>query len=244
MYMYLMLSCLGALQLLCIYMYMYITSQEHCVHSREGLSVCRGGWCSLSCERSGRTRGRRSARPHAHHLSPAYSYPPESRTDKSSCVDPALPGGVCGGGGGGGGGGRIPTSNQNVFFTHDCAKKFVLNWLRGRPRPPGHTHQEVDVELEVAWELEQELMHAVQPLQEHGAALAGVRGRCVLPAAVAETMAEAQPLPLYQHLETLGEGGGVGGEGGGVGGREEVWGRGGEGRGGRGREVWGNERGH
>ena len=53
-------------------------------------------------------------------------------------------------------------------------------------------------------------MHAVQPLQEHGAALAGVRGRCVLPTAVAETMAEAQPLPFYQHLETLGEGGGVG----------------------------------
>ena len=92
----LILSCLGALQLLCTVCTYMTTTSPLCVHSREGLSVCRGGWCSLSCERSGRTRGRRSARPHAHRLSPAYSYPPESRTDKSSCVDPVSPGGVWG----------------------------------------------------------------------------------------------------------------------------------------------------
>ncbi len=62
-----------------------------------------------------------------------------------------------------------------------------------------------EVELEVARELEQQLMHAVEPLQEDGTALVGVgRGRGARPAPVRHLVPVVQPLALHQHLQQEG----------------------------------------
>ena len=48
-----------------------------------------------------------------------------------------------------------------------------------------------------------QLVHAVQPLQKDGAALVHVVRLLAVAAAVAELVAEVQPLRLHQHLEAL-----------------------------------------
>ena len=66
-----------------------------------------------------------------------------------------------------------------------------------------HVYQEVVVELKVRGELEEQLVNAVQPLEEDGAALVDVGACRVLPAAIAEPVTKPQPLSLHQHLEPL-----------------------------------------
>lgn len=67
------------------------------------------------------------------------------------------------------------------------------------------TDQEGLVELKQARKLLEQLVHAVQPLQEDGALLAHVIGVLLVAAAVAELVAEVQPIRLHQHLKTLQE---------------------------------------
>ena len=55
------------------------------------------------------------------------------------------------------------------------------------------------VELEVARVLSYELVHAVKPLQEDGAALTGLSTQTALP----KLVSIAHPLPLHQQLEAL-----------------------------------------
>lgn len=64
-------------------------------------------------------------------------------------------------------------------------------------------HQKGLVELEGAGELPLQLVHAVQPLQEDGAALVQVVRLLAVAAAVGELVAEVQPLCLHQHLKAL-----------------------------------------
>ena len=63
--------------------------------------------------------------------------------------------------------------------------------------------QEGLVELEDAGELLEELVHTVEPLQEHGTLLAHVAGLLLVPTAVPELVPEIQPLCLHQNLEAL-----------------------------------------
>jgi hypothetical protein len=74
----------------------------------------------------------------------------------------------------------------------------------GRQGTDGRTtHQKGLVELKQAGELLDELVHTVQPLQEHRALLADVVRVLLVAAAVPELMAVVQPLRLHQHLEPL-----------------------------------------
>ncbi|KAF3850661.1 hypothetical protein F7725_012433 [Dissostichus mawsoni] len=70
-----------------------------------------------------------------------------------------------------------------------------------------HTLQEGLVELEGAGELPLQLVDAVEPLQEHGAALVHVLRVLSVAAAVRKLMAEVQPVGLHQNLEALQEDG-------------------------------------
>lgn len=65
------------------------------------------------------------------------------------------------------------------------------------------THQEGFVELKQAGELFEQLVNAVQPLEEDGTLLAHVVGVLLVAAAVAKLVAEVQPVSLDEHLETL-----------------------------------------
>lgn len=66
-----------------------------------------------------------------------------------------------------------------------------------------YTHKECFVELERAGELPLELMDAVEPLQEHRAALVQVVRILAVATAVSKLVAKIQPLCLHEHLETL-----------------------------------------
>lgn len=65
------------------------------------------------------------------------------------------------------------------------------------------THQEGLVELKQAGELFEQLVDAVQPLQEDRTLLAHIVRALLVATAVPELMTEVQPLRLHQHLETL-----------------------------------------
>lgn len=65
------------------------------------------------------------------------------------------------------------------------------------------THQQGLVELKQAGELFEQLVDAVQPLEEDGTLLAHVVCVLLVAAAVAKLVAEVQPVGLYKHLETL-----------------------------------------
>lgn len=65
------------------------------------------------------------------------------------------------------------------------------------------THQQGLVELKQAGELFEQLVHAVQPLEEDRTLLAHVVGVLLVAAAVAKLVAEVQPVGLYKQLETL-----------------------------------------
>lgn len=65
------------------------------------------------------------------------------------------------------------------------------------------THQEGLVELKQAGELFEQLVNAVQPLEEDGTLLAHIVGVLLVAAAVAKLVTEVQPVRLYKHLETL-----------------------------------------
>lgn len=65
------------------------------------------------------------------------------------------------------------------------------------------THQEGLVELKQAGELFEQLVNAVQPLEEDGTLLAHVVGVLLVAAAVAKLVPEVQPISLDEHLETL-----------------------------------------
>lgn len=65
------------------------------------------------------------------------------------------------------------------------------------------THQQGLVELKQAGELFEQLVDAVQPLEEDGTLLAHVVGVLLVAAAVAKLVAEVQPVGLHKHLETL-----------------------------------------
>ena len=63
------------------------------------------------------------------------------------------------------------------------------------------THQEVLIELKVAWVLPCELMDTVQPLEEDRALLVHIiSGQ---PAPLTKLVAVAKPLSLYKYFETL-----------------------------------------
>lgn len=66
-------------------------------------------------------------------------------------------------------------------------------------------HQKGLVELEEAGELLEELMDAVQPLQEHGTLFAHILTVLLMTAAIRKLMTVIQPLRLHQHLKTLPE---------------------------------------
>ena len=75
--------------------------------------------------------------------------------------------------------------------------------LSAGPHCARPTDQVGHVELEVAGELLCQLVDAVQPLQEDGAALVGVLCADGVPTPVAELVAKVEPLPLQQRLEAL-----------------------------------------
>ena len=70
---------------------------------------------------------------------------------------------------------------------------------------PVRTHQECLIELEGTGELSQELVDAVQELQEHRAPLISVLGVDTQGTTVRKLVTKLKPLPLHQHLETLQE---------------------------------------
>jgi len=65
------------------------------------------------------------------------------------------------------------------------------------------THQEGLVELKETWELFEQLVNTVQPLQEDGTLLADVVSVLLVATAVPKLMTVVQPLGLYKHLEAL-----------------------------------------
>lgn len=65
------------------------------------------------------------------------------------------------------------------------------------------THQEGLVELKQAGELFEQLVNAVEPLQEDGTLLAHIVGVLLVATAVPELMTVVQPISLHKHLETL-----------------------------------------
>lgn len=65
------------------------------------------------------------------------------------------------------------------------------------------THQESFIKLKQAGELFEQLVNAVQPLQEDGTLLAHVIHVLLVAAPVPEFMAKVQPLCLHKHLKTL-----------------------------------------
>lgn len=65
------------------------------------------------------------------------------------------------------------------------------------------THQEGLVELKQTGELFEQLVNAVQPLEEDGTLLAHVVGVLLVAAAVAKLVAKVQPVSLDKHLEAL-----------------------------------------
>lgn len=65
------------------------------------------------------------------------------------------------------------------------------------------THQEGLVELKQAGELFEQLVNAVQPLQEDRTLLAHIVSILLVATAVPKLMTVVQPVNLYKHLETL-----------------------------------------
>lgn len=65
------------------------------------------------------------------------------------------------------------------------------------------THQEGLVELKQAGELFEQLVNAVQPLQEYGTLLAYIIGVLLVATAVPKLVTKVKPLCLHKHLETL-----------------------------------------
>ena len=91
------------------------------------------------------------------------------------------------------------------FFTYSVLYRrfYKLYTTQAQLQGEVYNYQEVEVELEVAGELQQQLVDTVQPLEEDRAALVGVQAGRVLPATIAEPVAKPQPLSLHQYLEPL-----------------------------------------
>ena len=66
-------------------------------------------------------------------------------------------------------------------------------------------YEECFVELELRRELVGELVDAVEPLEEDGAALVAVGGAEAVAAPVGKLVAKVEPLALHQRAETLGQ---------------------------------------
>lgn len=88
---------------------------------------------------------------------------------------------------------RLKTSNRVVKSTR---REEIAGSL---------THQEGVRELEAARVLQHELMHQIEPLQEHGRPFVWLLGTELVTAAVSELVTEVQPFSFDQHSETLPE---------------------------------------
>ena len=87
----------------------------------------------------------------------------------------------------------LPPHSHPLFSPHPPLIVFPL------PHLTLTSHQEALIELKVAGELFEQLVDAVQPLQEDGAVLVWVEEG----ATQSKLMAKGQPLTLNQELETL-----------------------------------------
>ncbi|KAF3850652.1 hypothetical protein F7725_012424 [Dissostichus mawsoni] len=103
--------------------------------------------------------------------------------------------------------GTVTEESNGGRTISECEEYSMFLSVRLAGLSSDHTLQEGLVELEGAGELPLQLVDAVEPLQEHGAALVHVLRVLSVAAAVRKLMTEVQPVGLHQNLEALQEDG-------------------------------------